>query len=175
MRRAAVACLVVMLAGCGDRRGGTLQARWTSIDTTLGSAKLRLPVHATWCQARARLQLLAVSGDTGIGLMLRTFRLAPGRYDVRDTSRADVPGATLALRVARGSTMFALSGDSGVVAVTSAANERLTGRFVGWFTPAGTTQRVLLSGSFADVRVVPDSVRCESTLEFKPATPSVVP
>ena len=176
MRAAVIAALAAaILLGCGDRRTGTMQARWTSLDTTLGSAKVRLPVTATWCPARGRFVLLAVSGDTGIGMFLRTIQLTPGRYDVRDTSRSDTPAATLALRLARGSTMFALSGDSGAVAITSTAGDRVSGRFVGWFTQAERRQPVVLVGSFSGVRPMPDSVRCESTVMSPPPADSVVP
>lgn len=174
MRTAAALGLVAVLAGCGNQSGGTLQARWTSLDTTLGSAKVRLPVAATWCPARGRLVLLAVAGDTGIGMFVRTLKLAPGLYPVQDTSRSGIPGATLALRVARASTMFALSGDSGAVAITSAAGGQLSGRFVGWFTQVGKPQPILLVGNFAGVAPAPDTVRCESTTMPPPAD-SVVP
>lgn len=172
---AALALVAAALAGCGDRSGGTLQARWTSLDTTLGSVKMRLPVTATWCPARGRLVLLAVAGDTGVGMFLRTLQLTPGLYPVRDTSRSDTPGATIALRVARQANMYALSSDSGAVAITSAAGGALSGRFVGWFTQVGKPHPVLLEGSFAGVRPAPDSVRCESATVSAPPADSVVP
>lgn len=160
----------LVLAGAACQPTGTVRAHWTSIDTALGSGDLRLPMHATWCAARGRLTLLGFAGDTGVGLLVRTVKLEPGKFDVSDTVAARSPGAGIAFRLATRTNLFNLSGDSGGVALTSVTDTHVDGRFVGWFRRAEGGP-VLLTGSFAQVQVTADTVRCESSMPSPPATP----
>ena len=127
----------------------------------LGAGDVTLPLRATWCGSRGRLTLLAVSGDTGVGLLVRTVKFEPGLFKVWDTTAARSPGAALAFRMMRGGNLYTLSGDSGAVAITSTRDGRVTGRFVAWFSREERGPAVL-TGRFK-ARAVPDSVRCESS------------
>jgi len=149
-----------LAAACRNESGGTLQAQWISMDTALGRGSLRVPVKGTWCASRGRLTLLGLSGDTGVGILVRTVKLDPGLLIVSDTAASRSPGATIAFRLANQSTLLTLSSDSGAVAITSVAGG-LAGRFVGWFSQADRGP-VVLTGRFSGVSVAPDSVRCES-------------
>ena len=164
---------VLAAAGCRAGDGGTLRVRWTSADTTLGTGALALPLTAAWCEARGRLTLLAVSRDTGVGILVRTVKLTPGLYAVSDTTAARSPGSSVAFRLAEAVNLFALSGDSGAVAITSVQDGRVAGRFVAWFSrpDAGPA---LLTGRFKEVSVVPDTARCESAAP-PPAVPPTPP
>lgn len=168
LREAGVA-VAVLAAACRADGEGTLRARWASIDTSLGTGTLVVPLKAAWCEARGRLTLLGLSGDTGVGILVRTVKLGPGRFDVSDTSAARFPGASIALRIAEEINLFALSGDSGAVAITSVQDKRVAGRFVAWLSRPGDAP-VLLIGRFKGVSAEPDSVRCESV-----APPPAVP
>ena len=156
-----------LLAACRPAGEGALRARWTALDTALGTGSLRVPLTGTWCASRGRLTLLAFSGDTGVGILVRTVKLAPGLFPVSDTVIARSPGSTVAFRLATRSSLFTLSSDSGAVAITSMKDGELAGRFVGWFSRAEGGP-VVLTGSFKGVSVIPDSVRCEAVA---PPTP----
>ena len=142
-----------------------------SADTTLGTGDLVLPLKAAWCASRGRLTLLGVSGDTGVGLLVRTVTLAPGLFPVSDTSAARSPGSSVAFRMAKEAHLFALSGDSGAVAITSVQDGRPTGRFVAWFSRPDAAP-ALLSGSFKGASAMPDTVRCESFASPPPVAPA---
>ncbi len=161
-----------VLVACRPPGEGSLRARWTSTDTTLARGAVSLPLRATWCESRGRLTLLAVSGDTGVGILVRTVALAPGLFQVSDTTAARSPGAGMALRLTRPNTLYTLSADSGAVAITSVAEGRVDGRYIGWLSQPGTGP-VLLTGSFAGAAAVPDPVRCdrEASVPEAPAAP----
>ncbi len=160
-------------AGCRPDGVGTLRAHWASADTTLGQGELSLPLKVTWCKSRGRLTLLAMSGDTGVGILVRTVSLEPGLFSVSDTATARSPGSTVAFRLAEQANLFVLSSDSGAVAITSVREGSLLGRFVAWFSrpDAGPA---LLTGSFKTDAVLPDSVRCEHAVS-PPAPPPAQP
>jgi hypothetical protein len=159
--------VAALAAACRHESGGTLHAQWTSVDTALGRGSLRVSVKGTWCASRGRLTLLGLSGDTGVGILVRTVKLVPGLLAVSDTATSRSPGATIAFRLADQSTLFTLSSDSGAVAITS-VDGKLAGRFVGWFSQADRGP-VVLTGRFSGVTVAPDSVRCDSETLPAPA------
>jgi len=159
--------VAALTGACRTRGEGTLRAEWTSLDSALGRGNLRLPLSGTWCGSRGRLTLLGLSGDTGVGILVRTVKLVPGLLPVSDTAASRSPGATIAFRLADQSALFTLSSDSGAVAITSVDGE-LAGRFVGWFSQADRGP-VVLTGRFSGVTVVPDSVRCETETLPPPA------
>ena len=80
--------LAGIIAACLTGSEGRLQARWTALDTALGGGSLALPFQGTWCASRGRLTLLGVSGDTGVGILVRTVTLEPGLFPVSDTLAA---------------------------------------------------------------------------------------
>lgn len=171
--RTMAAMFLALCAACEPGENGTLHARWTSIDTTLGSGDVTLPLTATWCGARGRLTLLALQGDTGVGILVRTTALVPGRFDVYDTNNTSrSPGSAIAFRINKPAALYTMGGDSGVLAITSVREGRIGGRFVGWFSHAGTGP-VLLVGNFEGAQPAPDTVRCERSVP--PPPPPAVP
>lgn len=169
LHMAVVGCVLLLTVACRPEGQGTLRARWTSTDTTLGTGTLALPLRATWCESRGRLTLLALSGDTGVGILVRTVALAPGLFQVSDTTAAPSPGAALALRMTTPNTLSSLSADSGAVAITSVAGGMVGGRFVGWLSRPGSGP-VLLTGKFAGAAMEPDQVRCEPQVTLPEAS-----
>ena len=164
--------VAVLAGGCRTNGEGTLDARWASIDSSLGHGTLSVPLRAAWCERLGRLTLLGTRGDTGVGILVRTVTLSPAKANVSDTAAKRSPGASVALRVTAGENLFALSSDSGVVAITSERDNRIAGRFVAWLSRPASGP-VLLVGTFAGVSVEPDSVRCESFAA--PLAPPPVP
>jgi hypothetical protein len=158
----ALLAFAALVAACGRGGKGTLRAEWASLDTALGHGDFEVPVSGAWCAPRGRLTLLGFEGDTGVGILVRTVKLAPDLFRVSDTVAARSPGASIAFRLATSQTLFALSGDSGAVAITRAGDGEVAGRFLGWFTRAGSGP-IVVKGSFAGVPILPDTVRCEST------------
>jgi hypothetical protein len=151
-----------LVAACRPAGDGSLLAQWTSLDTALGRGALDVPVRGTWCASRGRLTLLGFSGDTGLGILVRTVKLEPGLFRISDTISPRSPGSTIAFRLATRSSLFTLSGDSGAVAITTVGDGAVSGRFVGWFTESGGGP-VVVKGNFRAVRAAADTVRCEST------------
>lgn len=90
LRTRSTLCLALLALACRsharpDSQGlaGKLSASWAGADT----GKLSAPVRAAWCDDQRRLELTAVQGDAGIGLLIYPVnQLRPGNY------RAVVPG-----------------------------------------------------------------------------------
>jgi hypothetical protein len=164
--------LLLAAIACRPPDGARLTAQWQSPDTTIKSGGITLPLTATWCPIRARLMLLGVSTDSGVGLLVRTVALKPGRYPVQDTTRSTVPAAVVGLRLATEQTFNALTADSGLLAITAVTGNQVEGRFMAWLRTA--TGPVLLRGEFGPVTVTPDTVHCESP-PARPAADSSVP
>jgi hypothetical protein len=165
--------LLLLALACRPSEGARLIAQWQSPDTTIRTGRITLPLTATWCPVRARLMLLGVSNDSGVGILVRTVSLVPGKYPVQDTTRSTVPAAVIGFRIANEQNFAALTADSGLVAITAVDGARLTGRFMAWLR-AGNGP-VLLHGEFGPVTAVPDTVRCESQVPSGPAHDSSVP
>ncbi len=165
--------LLLAAVGCRPPEGARLTAQWQSPDTTIRTGRITLPITATWCPVRARLMLLGMSNDSGIGILVRTVKLTPGKYRVEDTTRSTVPAAVIGFRVASEQNFAALTADSGLVAITAIDGTRFVGRFVAWLRAANGP--VLLRGEFGPVTAVPDTVRCESQAPPGPAHDSSVP
>lgn len=59
--------MLLILVACRDSGSGNFTARWIVEQDTIS---FRAPMTASWCGARQRLDLLALRGDSGIGLAL---------------------------------------------------------------------------------------------------------
>lgn len=94
---AALVAGLAAAAGCRERgsdgsagapSGARLEASWTGADT----ATFRAPATAEWCDSLDALTILAMAGDTGIGLVIRPGAGQPfaktGRYRVRSPGSA---------------------------------------------------------------------------------------
>jgi hypothetical protein len=130
---------------------GTLSASWLGADTGTLTASPR----AVWCPDSARLEVMAVEGDAGLGLAIYPVaELRPGRYDAFDPDADSIhrPGVTAAARWFTEKAIAAYRTDSGGLDLTrngpalgatfrfrmrsafgldTTARLRLTGRFDG--------------------------------------------
>lgn len=157
-------CLVAGAPGCrpesqGDG-GGRLSIRWTGPDTTAFSSR----AVAEWCGSLRLLEIRAVAGDTGTGIVLYpTDTIGPGVYpirrpDVADTSRP--PSAAVALRWFSKTTIMGYQGDSGRVTVERTPDGTLAGRFAVRARPLVTGSRLTATGTFEALRVVTAPTSC---------------
>jgi hypothetical protein len=160
----AVAWLVAGALGCRSETqgagGGRLSIRWTGPDTAAFSS----PAVAEWCASLHLLEIRAVSGDTGAGILLYPAgNVGPGVYLVRRPDLADTtrpPSAALALRWFSKTTIMGYQADSGRVTVERTADGRLAGRFAVAARPLVTGARLTASGTFEGLRVVTAPVTC---------------
>ncbi|MEO8294733.1 MAG: hypothetical protein ABI613_04385 [Gemmatimonadota bacterium] len=99
MRFTAWALLIgAIAAGCREdsTQSGNIQISWTGADT----GTLTLPARAEWCAPDRVLEVIAASGDTGVGLAIfPADSLAPGLLPVRPpTDTTSRPRSGVALR-----------------------------------------------------------------------------
>lgn len=139
---------------------GRLSVRWTGPDTAAFSSR----AVAEWCASLHLLEIRAVAGDTGAGIVLHPAdTVAPGVYPVR---RPDVPDSTgppsaaVALRWFSKTTIMGYQGDSGRVTVERAPDGSLAGRFAVGARPLVTGARLAATGTFEDLRIVAAPVTC---------------
>lgn len=159
------AALAAALAACGRAsapEGGRVTATWRSDDTTRTDVEgWTSAASARWCERDGRLALLAVSGDTGIGVAVRTTALAPGRFAVAD-SAGGLPAAKLALRLLGDVSVEGFAARDGEVTLTE-AGRTVSGRFGGTLRLAGATEEgaaLRLDGAFERVPVVAGDSAC---------------
>lgn len=145
---------VTALAGCD--RISHLSASWTGADT--GSAAL--PLSATSC-VTDQLSLTAMSGDTGVLILLRPSAEGSGSGQLPVLSPADFqqtrPAATITARWLDSTTVSGYRSASGTVNLSSTA--RPAGSFSAVLRRLGDLQEVTLEGEFraGAVTACPDS------------------
>ena len=139
---------------------GRLSIRWSGPDTTAFSAH----AVAEWCASLHLLEIRAISGDTGTGIVLYpTDTVGAGVYPVRRPERADSaqrPSAALALRWFSKTTIMGYQGDTGRVTVERTPDGSLAGRFAIGGRPLVTGARLAATGTFEDLRIVATPVTC---------------
>jgi hypothetical protein len=122
------AALLPWSAGCEKVAGGPrLNAAWIGSDT----GKISAPAAASWCPVAGRLEVKAVKGDMGFGLVLYPVSdLAAGTYPAFDPGVDSVrrPGAAAAARWFTEQDIVGYQSDSGSVELTR-EDERLQLRF----------------------------------------------
>jgi hypothetical protein len=162
-RHALVACLGVALAcakpEAGTRTGPRLTVRWTGADTAAFGAS----ATAERCDTLHLIEIRAISGDTGLGLVLYDSGTArPGSYPIRPPAAASgaAPAAALAVRWFSRTAVQGFQGDSGQVSLRRAANGDLSGTFTAKAHAINTSGRLHLSGSFEGLRVTPAARGC---------------
>jgi hypothetical protein len=155
----------LLIAACRDAPGrssapGQLEVQWD------GSSEGRLSGTATasWCDTQRVLAIQTVRGDTGIALAIYPQKaLTPGPYPVVDPARAESvpPAAAVAARWPTKSVIQGFQGDSGRVVLRRSEAGRLSGEVGARARSVVDTQRIVLTGSFRDLMVQPDSVGCQ--------------
>lgn len=156
-------CFLLVVA-CREAPGsngpGHLEVRWE------GSSKGQLSGLATanWCEVRRVLAIRMVRGDTGIALALYPEKtLTAGAYNVVAPARADSipPAAAVAARWPTKSVIQGFQGDSGRVVLQRTSAGRFSGRVSARARSVVDTQRIVMTGTFRDLAVQPDSLGCE--------------
>jgi hypothetical protein len=146
--------------GSGDQRqAGRLEARWTGGD----SGRVSAPATAEWCANRRLLEVRAVQGDTGFALVLYPLdTIEPDTYRVVQPEGADslAPSAAVALRLFSPGAIKGFQGDSGNVVLEHSGSARLSGSVQARVRSVTNAERLLISGRFRDLSVVPQPRGC---------------
>ena len=145
---------LLALAACD--RSSHLTASWTGADT--GAAEL--PLWATSCVPN-QLRLTAMSGDTGVLILLRQSEEGPGIGQYPVLSPADFqrtrPAATITARWLDSTTVSGYRSARGTVSLSSAPRPK--GSFSAVLQRQGDLREVTLEGEFraAAITACPDS------------------
>jgi hypothetical protein len=158
--------------GCRARKepvvsGPRLEVRWTGGE----AGTFRAPATADWCDSLNLLEILAMSGDTGIGLAIYPREgISTGSYPVRLPAAADsIPSSSaIALRWFTQTSVRGFQADSGALSLTRAADGTLSGRFRAAAHPVTGKGPLSLTGSFDGLRQRPATRGCSTS----PAPPS---
>jgi hypothetical protein len=156
--------LTSIIGACGDGKSrtgseGHLEVAWQGKEPGRISGK----ADAGWCSLRQVLEIQTVQGDTGIALALYPGKsLVPGAYRVLDPGKAESlpPAAGVAVRWLGKSVIQGFQGDSGRVDLERSGSGLLSGRVQAHAHSVVDTQRIVLTGTFRDVAVRPDSLGC---------------
>lgn len=179
-RTHAIAVIALGLAGCRadlppDPAAGTVEMRWRRGAAGAASGELESGGLAWWCEGSRLLELAAIRGDTGVGLVLfPADSLRAGTYRVRHPdSTARRPDASAAIRWFDTSTVMAFQGVGGSVSVERVGGGRISGRLAvrarvaaaGANAAAAAAPRdsLVLEGSFRDVPVQTGGRACGDT------------
>lgn len=158
------AWLVAGGLGCHPESQGTvdgrLSVRWTGPDTASFSSR----AVAEWCASLHLLEIRAIAGDTGAGIVLYPAdTIGPGVYPVQRPEGPDStrpPSAAVALRWFSKTTIMGYQGDSGRVTVERTPDGSLAGRFAVGARPLVTGARLAATGTFEDLRIVTAPSTC---------------
>jgi hypothetical protein len=159
----ALVLLVLSLTACRAPNRpddvGHFELRWNGPQ----AGSLSGPATAGWCAHRKVLQVHAIRGDTGVALAIYPGKaLEAGVYRVVDPMKAESvpPAASVALRVLTQNLVQGFQGDTGRVTLDSSRAGRFSGSVSARARSVVDSQRIGLSGTFRDLRVVPDTAGC---------------
>lgn len=147
-----------------------LEARWTGSDASTFHA----PATAEWCDSLNLLEIVALSGDTGVGIAIYPREgIATGAYPVRAPAIADsvAPSSAIGLRWFSQTAVRGFQGDSGKLSLTRGADGSLSGRFTAAAHPVTGKGSLSLTGSFEGLRERPATRGCSTA----PPPPSARP
>ncbi len=155
----------VVVAACNPfDRSGTLTAQWAAVGDTLGeTARVTIPVSATWCVGPSRLDIRAAAGDTGFALTLypSDSSALAGRYSVLEPGASATvrPSAGVALRYMGKVVVQGWWGDSGVTTISGGWVRGLSGEGEAWLVSGlGPDSVTALDFTFRGVRVRNDTL-----------------
>jgi hypothetical protein len=138
---------------------GHLDARWTGTEKGTISA----PATAEWCGIRKLLEIRAIQGDTGLALVLYPAdTIVAGDYRVVDPPKAESlpPAAGVGLRWLTQNAIRGFQGESGAVVLERSQSGALSGRLAARARSVTDTLRVVISGTFRNLSVRPQSRGC---------------
>ncbi len=128
---------------------GRLRVSWTGAD----SGRFEAPAAGGWCASQHRLEVTAVRGDTGFGLVIYPIdTLTPGAYPAFDAADSMVtrPGAAVAARWFTETTIQGYRADSGTVSV-SLGSRAVGGQFSVHMLEVAGGKVLKLQGTFGGV------------------------
>jgi hypothetical protein len=164
VKRAGVSALVLCVAAACNPLGGDgrLTARWTASGDT-STAMLTAPVTGRWCVGPSRLDIRAVAGDTGLGIVIypSDSSVMHGEYTVLAPDRGLQvrPSAGVALRWVGKVMVQGWWGDSGSVTLAGGLVRGLSGRGAARLVSGlGPDSVTTLAFEFSGVRVRNDTL-----------------
>ena len=154
--------LILGLSACTPG-GGRLEVDWTGVDT----ARFAVPATAEWCEAGRYAAIRALSGDTGVVIVVfPSDTVLADSYAVADTLADSLrPVARVVLRWSDRESLRGFRSDSGIMVLRreqdgSLAGElSVTGRLVG-----GTRDSLALTGVFRALTVRPAPEDCPALM-----------
>lgn len=150
-----LAGVLALASGCSSAGpGGTVEASWTSSDSTVKPGHWAGRGEATWCEREQRLVLLAMARDTGVGILLNVPRLEPGAFPIGDTVQSR-PRALLVLRLPA-EELEGYTASQGTLELTG-TGRILRGRYTAQLARSTGGRSLALEGNFSRVPVVTDS------------------
>lgn len=159
----ALGCAAAACSRGGDgARGvspGEATAQWAG--KTRGS--FTAPATARWCAADTLLEIIAVRGDTALGIaLILQDSVREGIYPVNDarTFIGVRPQANVALRLLRSFELEGYDAMSGQVTVTQGGSRMVSGTFQARLRPLVGADTFQVTGSFDRLAVTPTTGVC---------------
>jgi hypothetical protein len=121
------------------------------------------PATAEWCGIRKLLEIRAIQGDTGLALALYPAdTILAGHYLVIAPPKAESapPAAAVALRWLTQAAIRGFQGESGSLVLDRSQSGTLSGRLAAGARSVSDTQRVVVTGTFRDLKVRPQTHGC---------------
>jgi len=151
--------------------GPRLEVQWSGSE----SAHFQAPASAEWCDSLNLLEILAMSGDTGVGIAIYPREaIASGSFPVRPPSEADSvpPSSAIGLRWFSQTSVRGFQSDSGNLLLTLSRDGSLAGRFTAGAHQVNGKGAIRLTGSFDGLRQRPTTRGCSTAPA--PASPPPV-
>ena len=156
----------VICAACAKRasaparpRAGTVSVEWTG--TLRG--RFSAPATAQWCSGDTLLEVIAVRGDTAVGLtLIARDSLRAESYVVNETANFTPgrPQANVALRMLREANLLGFDAMGGQVTVTWGGSRMVSGTLEVRLRPVSSSDTLQMKGSFERIPVVSASGVC---------------
>lgn len=161
---AAASAIVLALGGCGavawERDRGRIEVTWTGAE----KGTMTAPAEALWCSAARTVQLTAVQGDTGVGIMIYPAEsLVVGKYPIVEPAdaRTRPPAASVGLRLINQTAVSGYQGRAGAVVMERVEGGRMSGHFEATArTATGAVGTIRLTGHFVSVPITSDASAC---------------
>ena len=161
---AAATAIVLALGGCGavawerDKEG--IEITWSGAE----KGTMTAPAGAVWCSAARTVQLTAVQGDTGVGIMIYPAEsLVVGKYPIVEPAdaRTRPPAASVGLRLVNQTAVSGYQGRAGAVVMERVQGGRMSGHFEAIArTATGAAGTIRLTGHFASVPLTSGASAC---------------
>ena len=153
--------------GAAGRSGGHLDVRWIGADT----GSFGQPAVARWCDSLETLTMMAMQGDTGVGVAVRTARPLGQHFSVGvppdrwPTDSAPPATATVALRWLGKTRVEGYRAFRGELILARSAGP-LDGRFrVSLRSVYDSTKVLEMAGRFSGVPLVRGAAGCSAGLD----------